>query len=67
MACSDNFVQYILDQTSEAGSIHVRKMFGDYGLYCDGKIVGLICDDLLFLKVTDQRPFTQQSHTPLTL
>lgn len=25
-------------------------MFGEYGLYCDEKIVGLICDDTFFLK-----------------
>jgi TfoX/Sxy family transcriptional regulator of competence genes len=25
-------------------------MFGEYGVYCDGIIVGLICDNQLFLK-----------------
>ena len=30
-----------------------RKMFGDYGIYCDGKIVGLICDDCLYIKPTE--------------
>lgn len=52
MACNSDFVQYIVDQCSEAGNITVKKMFGDYGLYCDGIIVGLICDDNLFLKQT---------------
>lgn len=28
----------------------VRKMFGEYALYMDGRVVGLICDDTLFLK-----------------
>ena len=27
-------------------------MFGEYGIYCDGKIVALICDDQLFVKPT---------------
>jgi len=27
-------------------------MFGEYGLYLDEKLVGLICDDRLFLKKT---------------
>ena len=27
-------------------------MFGEYGLFCDGKMVALICDDLLFIKPT---------------
>jgi DNA transformation protein len=27
-------------------------MFGEYGLYCDGKMVALVCDDQLFVKPT---------------
>lgn len=30
--------------------VRARAMFGGYGLYCDEKIVGLICDDSLFIK-----------------
>lgn len=52
MACNSDFVQYITDQSGNAGTIKVKKMFGDYGLYCDGIIVGLICDNSLFLKQT---------------
>ena len=53
MASSADFVQYITDQCSGAGEIFVKKMFGDYGIYCDGKIFGLICDDRFYLKPTD--------------
>ena len=53
MASNIDFVQYIADQCSGAGDITARKMFGDYGLYCDGKIVGLICDDCLYVKPTE--------------
>jgi DNA transformation protein and related proteins len=28
-------------------------MFGEYALYCDGKVVALICDDQMFLKPTE--------------
>ena len=52
MASNADFVQYIVDQCSGAGEIVAKKMFGDYGIYCDGKIFGLICDDCLFLKPT---------------
>jgi TfoX/Sxy family transcriptional regulator of competence genes len=27
-------------------------MFGEYGIYCDGKMVALVCDDQLFVKQT---------------
>jgi TfoX/Sxy family transcriptional regulator of competence genes len=33
-----------------AGEVRARKMFGDYALYCNNKVVGLICDDYLYLK-----------------
>lgn len=61
MASNADFVQYIADQCSGAGEIVVRKMFGDYGIYCDGKIFGLICDNGFYLKPTDAvRPMLRE-------
>jgi TfoX/Sxy family transcriptional regulator of competence genes len=54
MASNADFVQYIADQCSGAGEIVTKKMFGDYGIYCDGKIFGLICDDCFYLKPTEE-------------
>ncbi|HAS82470.1 MAG TPA: hypothetical protein DCS43_07310, partial [Verrucomicrobia bacterium] len=31
----------------------LQKMFGEYGLYCDGTIEALICNDQLFIKPTE--------------
>ncbi len=53
MASNADLVQYIADQCAGAGEITVKKMFGEYGIYCDGKIFGLICDDFFYLKPTD--------------
>lgn len=53
MACSSDFVQYIVDQCSGAGEIAVKKMMGDYCIYCDGILFGLICDNNLYIKVTE--------------
>lgn len=53
MASSIEFVQYACDQLSGAGEITYKKMFGEYGVYCEGKIIGLICDDQLFIKKTE--------------
>ena len=53
MASNSDFVQYIADQCSGAGDIVVKKMFGDYGIYCNGKIFGLLCDDRFYLKPTE--------------
>ena len=54
MSSSQEFVQYVADQISEAGLITFRKMFGEYGMYCDGKIFALICDDQFFVKITQK-------------
>ena len=53
MASNTDFVQYIADQCSGAGEIVTKKMFGDYGIYCNGKIFGLICDDRFYVKPTE--------------
>lgn len=53
MASSTNFVEYACAQMGGAGSIISKKMFGEYGIYLNGKIIGLICNNQFFLKVTD--------------
>ena len=52
MASNIDTVQYIVDQAGLGRRISFRKMFGEYALYVDGKVVALICDDQLFLKPT---------------
>lgn len=52
MATSREFVDLVLDQIEHAGVIVAKKMFGEYGLYANGKTVALICDDKLFIKPT---------------
>ena len=54
MASNPDFVQYIADQCAGAGDIVTKKMFGDYGIYCNGKIFGLICDNGFYLKPTEE-------------
>lgn len=52
MASQQNTLDFVLDQISSAGSVTAKKMFGEYGIYCDGIIVALLCDDQLFIKPT---------------
>ncbi|MCI8660547.1 MAG: TfoX/Sxy family protein [Lachnospiraceae bacterium] len=54
MASRIEFVEYVTDQLRGAGNIVYKKMFGEYGLYCDGKIFAVICDDQLFIKITEK-------------
>lgn len=54
MASHPNFVDYVAEQLREAGAIRSRKMFSEYGLYCDDVFFAVICDDQFFIKVTPQ-------------
>ena len=54
MSSAQSIVDYIAGQLGNAGVITTKKMFGEYGIYCDGKIIGVICEDVLFLKSTQQ-------------
>ena len=58
---SPDLVQYIVEQAAKAGEVRARKMFGDYALYCNNKVVGLICDNCLYLKPFPQlEPFLHE-------
>ena len=54
MASHSDFVNYVAEQLQEAGNIRTRKMFGEYGLYCDDVFFAVICDDQFFVKITPQ-------------
>jgi TfoX/Sxy family transcriptional regulator of competence genes len=45
MASDKDFVEYVVDQIEKAGEITCRHMFGEYGIYSDGKLFGLICNN----------------------
>ncbi len=53
MATKKSTIEYLTEQISEAGVIRSRAMFGEYGIYCDEKIVAFVCDDQLFVKPTE--------------
>jgi TfoX/Sxy family transcriptional regulator of competence genes len=54
MTSSIDTVRYICDQAGLGQRLAFRKMFGEYALYLDEKVVALVCDDQLFLKPTPQ-------------
>ncbi|MBP9686569.1 MAG: TfoX/Sxy family protein [Candidatus Doudnabacteria bacterium] len=53
MATKESTVEYILDQLEGVAQVRVRKMFGEYALYCQDKVVGFVCDDELCVKITE--------------
>ncbi len=47
-----SFVEFVVEQIQNAGIIRYKKMFGEYALYCNDKVVALVCDNQLFVKPT---------------
>lgn len=52
MASKQTTIDFILKQMADAGMVSARKMFGEYGIFFQGKMVALVCDDRLFVKPT---------------
>lgn len=52
MATDLDFVVFVCEQIRGAGAIRHHKMFGEYAIYCDEKVVALACDNQLFVRPT---------------
>jgi DNA transformation protein len=52
MSSKQSIADFVIEQIENAGAVSARKMFGEYGVFCDGKMVGLICDDQFFVRYT---------------
>ena len=52
MATQSSTLAYFVDQLNATalGAVTAKKMFGEYGIYLDGLMFALACDDRLFLK-----------------
>jgi len=49
MSPKQSLADFIIEQIENAGTVSARKMFGEYGIFCNGKMVALICDDQFLL------------------
>jgi len=52
MATTPTTIAHLID-AAPGCDLTARKMFGEYGLYAGGTFIGVVCDEMLFLKPTD--------------
>ena len=52
MATQQRTIDLLLEPSTGAGAVTAKPMFGEYGVYVDGKMIGSVCDDQLFVKPT---------------
>jgi TfoX/Sxy family transcriptional regulator of competence genes len=53
MASDQHFLEHVCDQAGLGQALSWRKMFGEYALYLDARVVALVCGNQLFVKPTD--------------
>lgn len=51
MATSPETIAFIMAKLGNDPRFTTRAMFGEYALYADGKVVALVCDDTLYVKI----------------
>ena len=51
MATQKETVEFILEKLGDSKLFSARAMFGEYALYAKSKVVALVCDDLLYVKI----------------
>lgn len=53
MSTERSFVDYVFEQAALGDALTCKPMFGEYGVYLEGKIIAFICDNSLFIKAAD--------------
>ena len=53
MASDKALVDSIVERMSGGGEVRAKAMFGEFGIYCDDRMIGQVNENTLFIKVTD--------------
>ena len=54
----NDFLDYLQELSADFGPLTTRAMFGGHGVYFEGRIIGIVIDEALYVKVDDAtRPF----------
>ena len=54
MVATASFIEFLREQLEPLGHLAFRRMFGKTGVFCDGLMLGMVKDDLLYFRVDDQ-------------
>src|SRR5262244_2164291 len=53
MVASDSFAEFLREQLAPLGHLTMRRMFGKTGVFCDGVMLGMVTDNVLYFRVDD--------------
>jgi TfoX/Sxy family transcriptional regulator of competence genes len=52
VATDKDFLAYIAEQAQLGASLSFKRLFGEYSVHLDGKVIAFACDNSLFVKAT---------------
>lgn len=52
MGSTKDCLDFVIDEIRDKDLVKFKKMFGEYAIYYDEKVVALICDNELYIKST---------------
>jgi DNA transformation protein len=53
MVATDSFAEFLREQLDPLGRVTMRRMFGKTGVFCDGLMLGMVDDNMLYFRVDD--------------
>ncbi len=53
MATDRHFADHVLEQLEGAGEVTAKKMFGEYGIFLNRKMIAILADNQMFVKPTE--------------
>ncbi len=64
MVATASFAEFLRDQLAPLGRIALRRMFGKTGVFCDGSMLGMVRDNVLYFRVDDDnRTFFKEAES----
>jgi DNA transformation protein and related proteins len=66
MVASPEFVNFLCDELAPLGHVTTRRMFGKTGVFCEGVMLGMVAENVLYLRVDDhnRRTFKEAESSP---
>jgi DNA transformation protein len=66
MVASDGFAEFLREQLAPLGHVTTRRMFGKTGVFCDGFMLGMVTENMLYFRVDDhnQAAFAEAASFP---
>lgn len=54
MSCTLDFIEYVMDQISNVGSVSYKRMFGEAMVYINDLPIFLVCDNTVYVKIIEE-------------